>query len=239
MESISEFTGERAVEELTPNRIWLDHVARYEFAVNYVKNKNTLDIACGTGFGSKILKNNGAKEVIGIDLSEDAVNFAKEKYISDGIQFYVGDIINIELPDKYFDAIVSFETIEHVSNQIEALCELKRVLKPNGLLIISSPNRRLTSPGKSLRDPPNNAFHKLEYTFKEFIHLLSSYFTVCEIYGQRPISKIFLLPVVERILRHYYKRLFRPDSGTHSVEKLRFMLEYRYIVLTCLNEIRL
>jgi ubiquinone/menaquinone biosynthesis C-methylase UbiE len=115
------------------------HRARYEFAKTYVKGRNVVDIACGLGYGSRLLKDNGAKTVIGIDLCEKAVAYARSQHSRDGVTFTVGDATRIPLRDSSVDVIMSFETIEHVSNTIELLAEFLRVLRRAGHLIISSP----------------------------------------------------------------------------------------------------
>jgi ubiquinone/menaquinone biosynthesis C-methylase UbiE len=229
------FTGERVVEGTTPQRIWSDHVARYEFAANYVKDKKVLDIACGTGFGSKILQEKGATGVFGVDLSKEAIGFANEKYGGNRLEFMIGDILKIDFPDDLFDVIVSFETIEHVKQHEKVLWELRRVLKPSGLLIISSPNRTLTSPGKSIIDSPDNVFHVVEYSCDEFVRILEKYFEVNGLYGQRAINKVLLLPFLERILRKYLSQLYSPEAGSPLVAKCRPMLKYRYIIASCIN----
>ena len=234
-EEFLKFTGERVVEGNTPQRIWLDHTARYEFATNYVKDKKVLDIACGTGFGSKILQEKGAKCVFGVDHSKEAVGFASKKYVRNGLKFIIGDIIEIAFPDNFFDVIVSFETIEHVKQHEKALSELQRALKPNGLLIISSPNRKLTSPGKSISDSPDNVFHVVEYLCGEFVCTLGKYFDVNGLYGQRAINKVLLIPYFEKVLRRYLSQLYSPETGSPLVEKCRPMLEYRYIIASCIN----
>jgi len=230
-----EFTGERVIEGSTPDRIWLDHIARYEFAANYVKDKTVLDIACGTGFGSKILKEKGAGTVFGVDLSEEAIDFASKKYVGNGLKFMIGNILKIDFPGNIFDVIISFETIEHIKDGEKALSELRRVLKPKGLLIISSPNRKLTSPGKSIGDLPGNVFHVVEYSHDEFVFILSKYFDVYRLYGQRSINKILLIPFLEKILRRYLSQLYSPEAGSPSVEKHGAMREYRYITASCIN----
>lgn len=234
-EALPKFTGERVIEGNTPNRIWLDHAARYEFATNYVKDKKVLDVACGTGFGSKILQEKGARGVFGVDLSKEAINFASEKYVGNGLKFMIGDVLKINFPDDFFDVIVSFETIEHVKQHEKALSELRRALKPSGLLIISSPNRKLTSPGKSISDSPDNVFHVVEYSCDEFVRILVKYFDVNGLYGQRAINKVLLIPFLERILRKYLSQLYSPEAGSPLVEKCRPMLEYRYIIASCIN----
>jgi len=234
-EEFLKFTGERVVEGNTPQRIWLDHTARYEFATNYVKDKKVLDIACGTGFGSKILQEKGAKCVFGVDFSKEAVGFASKKYVGNGLKFMIGDIIEIAFPDNVFDVIVSFETIEHVKQNEKALSELRRALKPSGLLIISSPNRKLTSPGKSISDSPDNVFHVVEYSCGEFVQVLLKYFDVRGLYGQRAINKMLLIPFFEKILRRYLSKLYGPEVGNSLIEKHRAMCEYRYIIVSCIN----
>jgi ubiquinone/menaquinone biosynthesis C-methylase UbiE len=231
------FTGERVVEGKTPERIWSDHKARYEFAAEYVKDKIVLDISCGTGYGSKILYKRGAAKVIGIDISSDSIDFAVANYKTKGIDFEVGNILSIPYPENYYDVITCFETIEHINSQEKVLSELKRVLKPNGLLIISSPNRKLTSPFKSIKDKPNNRFHIVEYTEEEFAELLGKYFEVLEIYGQRAIHKSLVLPIQEKFLRKLASFLYNPNKGNSSLEKVLFNKEYRYITVVCKKEL--
>ena len=227
------FTGERVVEGLTPRRIWLDHIERYKFSNQYVDGKIVLDISCGTGYGSKILYEAGAYKVIGIDISNEAINFVQNKYNINGVEFIRGDILNINFRENYFDLITCFETIEHVREQEKALRELLRVLKPEGLIIISSPNRNLTSPKKSINDNPDNIFHYKEYSTKEYIDILKVYFEVLEIYGQRPINKLFLQPIFKRITRKIMNIVFSIDGRSSRVNKISFKKEYRYITAVC------
>lgn len=231
-----QFTGERVVKGDTPVRIWLDHVARYKFAGGYVKGKKILDISCGTGYGSQILYDSKSEKVIGVDISSEAIDFASTKYQSNGLDFYIGDILYIDFPDNCFDVITCFETIEHVQNQEKAFMELQRVLKPKGLLIISSPNRKLTSPGRSINDSPNNPFHMIEHCASEFISVLEEYFKILEVYGQRGISKLLFLPLFERTMRKLLPRLYNPEKGSPELERVSSTKEYRYITVVCKNE---
>ncbi len=227
------FTGERVIEGDTPERIWRDHIARYEFATRYVKGKVVLDIGCGTGYGSKILHHKGASKVFGVDISGQPINFALSKYKNDRLKFRVGDILSIDFPSNHFDIVVSFETIEHVQNRERALSELLRVLKPDGLLVISSPNRKLTSPGKSLLDPPNNPHHVAEYSTKEFISVLRDNARLLEVYGQRPKNKFLLMPVFEEAFSFLFRGLYNPGAGGPELERVRPLKEYRYITVVC------
>ena len=229
-----EFTGERVVEGKTPQRIWADHTDRYEFASKHVRGKTVLDIACGTGYGCRILHDKGkAKKVIGIDIQKDAINFARTKYEMNGIEFKVGDALRIDFPKNYFDVIVSFETIEHVKSPKKMISEFLRVLKTDGLLIISSPNRKLTSPDKSIEDQPDNPYHIREYSSKEFISVIGSYFEILEIYGQRAKNKLLFLPFFGKILRFCFPLLYDPGTGSSKLKRVRSMKEYRYFIVVC------
>jgi ubiquinone/menaquinone biosynthesis C-methylase UbiE len=192
-----------------------------------------LDISCGTGYGSKILREAGATKVVGIDISREAIDFAQIHYQIKALEFKVGNISDIDFPENYFDMITCFETIEHIQSQEKALKELFRVLKPKGLLIISSPNRRLTSPGKSINDRPDNPFHTKEYSTGEFISVLETCFEILEVYGQRSISRLFLLPFFERITGKFLPMIYDPGRGNPGLEKILSKKEYRYIVVVC------
>ena len=129
--------------------------------------------------------------------------------------------------------VTCFETIEHVQSQEKAFMALKAVLKPMGLLIISSPNRKLTSPGKLFNAQPDNPFHTKEYTTSEFVTILEHYFKIIEIYGQRSINKLFLLPFVEKVLRKILPGIYDPQRGYPDLDKIISYKEYRYITVVC------
>jgi len=229
--TIMQFTGERVVKGSTPERIWLDHMGRYEFASRYVKEKNLLDISCGTGYGSKYLYDAGATKVIGVDISSEIIDFARTQHQINGLEFKVGDIQKLDFPGNHFDVITCFETIEHVQSQKKAFMELKRVLKPKGLLIISSPNRKLTSPRKSINDRPDNPFHTKEFSTIEFISVVENYFGILKVYGQRSISKLFLLPFFERLARRLLPAIYDSGKGNPELEKVSSKKEYRYVTV--------
>jgi ubiquinone/menaquinone biosynthesis C-methylase UbiE len=170
------YTGERVIEGKTDPVTWQMHVARYQFASHYTRGR-VFDIACGTGYGCKILLNSATTRIVGIDISQDAISEALKRYKDDRIAFTVGNILDIELPNESQDAITCFETIEHVDQQEIAISELCRVLDPNGTLIISCPNRKVTSPGRSASDPPHNPFHVKEFSMKNLPH---SYVVILE-----------------------------------------------------------
>ena len=139
-----------------------------------------LDIACGEGYGSEILARSAA-DVIGVDLSEDAVVHACRKYRRKNLEFLVGSCDRIPVPDGRIDLVVSFETIEHHDLHQEMIREIKRILCPEGILIISSPDKYVYSdiPGYK------NEFHVKELYAREFETLLKEDFANVEMFGQR------------------------------------------------------
>jgi len=167
-----------------------EHLRRYEYVVNLVEGKDVLDIACGTGYGSKLLADGGARSVRGIDVSADAVQYAAEHNANDRLKFEVGDAENLQgIPDESFDVVISFETIEHLNRVDKYLAELRRVLRPGGMYIVSTPDRRLASSLYLFRGRPNNEYHVREFTRSELLEILGRTFTVRECLGQAYVSR--------------------------------------------------
>lgn len=173
------FTGERFIPT-EQGRIRLEHYHRYAVVRDIVVNKDVLDLACGEGYGSAFMAD-FAKTVVGVDISQEAINHASHTYQKSNLTFRQASAIELDLPDKSFDVVVSFETIEHLAEQDEMLSEIRRVLRPDGILIISSPNR----PVYSEESGEHNEFHVKELDFDEFDELLKKQFSVVRYYGQR------------------------------------------------------
>jgi len=183
-----EFSGERFVPGKSCRRIEADHIERYRFASTYVKNKAVLDIACGSGYGSRLLTEAGASQYVGVDISEESIRYATQEYNSVNTSFLIGDICNFRSTDSY-GIIVCFETIEHVSCIHSALDNLYSMLNSDGMLIISSPNRIVTSPrARNISDKPANKYHVQEFTPNELESILNNrgfHVNTKEIFGQR------------------------------------------------------
>lgn len=225
------FTGEYFVPGKSPQRVEIDHIRRYEFAAQFVRNKNVLDIACGTGYGSKLLAEAGALSVVGVDISIELVDYAKSNYQLKNLSFVKGDICRFENKSK-FDIIICFETIEHIQNYKAALKNLYGLLKKHGILFISSPNRLITSPyAKTIFDKPENPFHVREFTLKELqSELLSAGFLVRDenIFGQR--QRFYFR---NKFIRAIQTRLFRPEERSDSrVKPNKKMSRYLIFVVT-------
>src|SRR5690606_6296589 len=147
------FTGERYVSGLA-GQIRHEHFHRYLFAAEYCGGRAVLDVACGEGYGCAMLAQ-VAESVVGVDIDAATIRYAREQYATDRLRFEPGDATDLPLPTASVDVVTSFETIEHFSNHEGFLAEVVRVLRPGGLLIISSPNR----PIYSERPQHYNEFH--------------------------------------------------------------------------------
>jgi len=176
---ILEYTGERYMPEVQ-GKIELEHYHRYIFASHFVKGKLVLDIACGEGYGSTILAD-FASHVVGVDISEEAIEHVKQKYEKPNLEFKQGSCDAIPLDNSSIDVVVSFETIEHHDRHEEMLQEIKRVLKPDGILIISSPDKYEYSdkPGRT------NIYHVKELYRHDFEGLIARHFQNMVSFGQR------------------------------------------------------
>jgi lipopolysaccharide transport system ATP-binding protein len=152
------------------------HLDRYRFAAARVRGMRVLDCACGTGYGARLLREQGiAAQVIGIDVDQKTVEYARREHGVGLSAFICSSGDRLPLPDACVDAITSFETIEHVLDDVALVYEFYRVLRPGGLLIISTPNQwpLATAP-----------FHVREYDRTSFIELLESRFECLELYNQ-------------------------------------------------------
>jgi SAM-dependent methyltransferase len=176
-----EWNGERYVPQLR-GTIALEHLHRYAYASEYVKGKVVLDIASGEGYGSDMLSRI-AKHVYGVDIDEESVRHAQAKYQAKNLKYIIGSCTEIPLPDASVDVVVSFETIEHITDHDRMMCEVKRVLRPGGSLIISSPEKSVYD---NINEQPN-PFHLKELSGNEFQELLSRHFKHIALLGQRVI----------------------------------------------------
>jgi len=149
----------------------LEHLHRYALVRDLVKGKVVLDIASGEGYGSNLLAKT-ASEVFGVDICEETINNAKGRYIAGNLKFVQGDITCIPFQADTFDVIICFETIEHVSNQHVVIRELKRVLKNDGVLIISTPEKKKYSDDKNFKNP----YHVKEFYEQEFKDFIKKHF---------------------------------------------------------------
>lgn len=175
-----EFTGERLVPGAVDADLETEHRLRYEFARQFARGKRVLDAACGTGYGSAMLAQ-VASSVCGLDISHDAIAYAKEKYAVDGVQFLEGSVTSLPFENGAFDVVVSFETLEHIDSHSQELFlkEINRVMASDGVLIMSTPNREVYD------YRGDNDFHVCEKSCTEFREMLSDCYKNVRLFSQQ------------------------------------------------------
>lgn len=223
-----EFTGEFFVPGQGSVISEEEHFERYKFASGFAQGKRVLDIACGVGYGSRILIEAKASSVLGCDILEENIKYATHKYRKGNLDFKVKDATK-PISEGKFDLIVSFETIEHIKDFEPVLENFYDSLHEQGKLIISSPNRNITNPYLEPNDRLKG-YHFREFTIGEFRdHLLQKGFKNIELYGQRQ-QRVFQSPFLEK----HYKRIFKPSAkSSPKVEPIKDGLEPEYFVMVC------
>lgn len=169
------YTGERVIpKQMDPlNNLLLEHIGRYHFSVNYVTGR-VLDIACGVGYGSFLVAKYRKKtidSILGLDSDPATIAYAKKHYHHPSCQFQVENALDPNLPKKYgkFDTIISFETLEHLDDDLKFIDNLYQLLNPNGKLIISTP----LGAGRDI--PSKQPFHNFQLTEAEFLALFKPF----------------------------------------------------------------
>lgn len=158
-----------------------DQFDRYVLAETFAKDTICLDAACGAGYGTRLLAGS-ATRLLGLDFSDEALSHARANYSADNVQFKQADLNQtLNLDSNHFDLVVSFETIEHLHNRDQLVKEFHRILRPGGVLIMSTPNGTVTS----LANEPPNPFHVHELSNQELTDILASNgFTQEALFGQ-------------------------------------------------------
>ena len=161
------------------SELWGEHRARYRFVLRLVGGQRVLDVASGAGFGLQMLRQAGASAV-GFDYDAEALR--EVRTVEPAAPLVNGDATRMPLADGWADVVVSFETLEHVPDAAAMVRELRRILKPGGSLVLSTPNRSFGPPERHTDNP----FHIQEFTAAELRALLRSEFASVELFGQRP-----------------------------------------------------
>lgn len=167
-----------APDQMSEHLMESEHRGRYLWAAALASGLTVLDAGCGTGYGSEIIAAAGARRVVGVDISEEAIDYARSSSLHAASEFQVGGLHDLPFEDASFDLAVCFEVIEHVEEQPRAIAQLRRVLKPSGVLAISSPNRDVY--------PPGNPHHLHEFVPEELKQVLAEEFTNVRLYRQSP-----------------------------------------------------
>lgn len=205
-----EASGERFLPEMQ-GVIALEHLHRYALASELAVGKRVLDIACGEGYGSALLAQT-ARSVCGVDISPHAIAHAKHKYAHPKVEFVVGSCADIPFGEGMIDLVVSFETIEHHDAHEAMFTEIKRVLRPGGILVMSSPDKLEYTERANHR----NAFHVKELYAQEFAQLVERHFAHVAMFGQRVLyaSAILLARQPGQTVEYFREQ----DSPIQSVE---------------------
>ena len=175
-----EWTGERLTSGVA-GQVEIEHLHRYFLARELCRDLNVLDVAAGEGYGSALIAQT-ANFVVGLEIAPSAIAHAAKAYVASNLHFIVGDARRIPLDKASMDVIVSFETIEHFNDHRAFLREVRRILRPGGKFILSTPERDVYSPAGTLPNP----YHVHELTRTELVSLLNSEFPYVAVQAQRP-----------------------------------------------------
>jgi len=210
------FTGERVIPdryELKP--MLQEHLIRYEFALPRIRGGDVLDMGCGCGFGSYLMAQNGARSVVGVDVAEDALQYAAQNYEAENLRFERMDVTSLSFPSEQFSAVVCLEVFEHVDDYEALLRESVRVLKPGGVLVLSTPNKLVWSPN---REKPINPWHIWEFYREDFGRILNSHLEGVEYWCQtNSVPGIIPFILMNLRLQGYYVR-----SRTHTARAVEW-----------------
>lgn len=210
---------ERIIPDETEPGIVALHMKRYEFARPLCARRDVLDAGCGVGYGTAYLAET-ARNVVGLDVSTEAIEYARRRYAADNVDFVVGDVLAIPYADDSFDVVCAFETVEHLSDPERFVAEARRVLKPSGVLVASTPQAALAD------EPPENPYHEREFTAADLERLLSAQFGSVELYGQRRlqttrhrmVQRLDVLGLRKRL--PFLRRVGRAVTGTPAMAEL-------------------
>lgn len=189
-----------------------EHEARYNWVKQFVNGKTVLDIACGTGFGSRILAKQGnAIQVTGWDIDANTVRYASLRNKDPRLVFAVRDAESFDNSQE-FDIIISFETIEHLKRPERFLQNISGALKKSGTCFVSTPISSMSE-----NKAPDNLFHTTEWGFKKFHELASTFLNIDEIYLQVYKVAPASTGIISRLLR---RAGFKKEAGVEAVNDL-------------------
>jgi len=218
-----QFTGERLMPGAL-DKTAMEHLHRYALCVELVKGKKVLDIASGEGYGSHLLAGY-ADHVSGVDLSEEAVHHAQVTYPKENLTFMQGSILDIPFPDSSFDVVVSFETLEHVSDHEQTMSEARRVLKTEGLLVISTPEKSVYSDQVNYANP----YHEKELYEQEFRDLIHRYFNFSQVFFQKYVKGSLMVSSAKP------NEAIRFLTGDFNGFNLNAEFQQEYMIAICSN----
>ena len=182
------FTGERLTGDIH-GQVEIEHYHRYLYARMFCGNKDVLDVASGEGYGAAQLAQ-VARSAVGVEFSRPTVRNAVANFPRLNLRFVNADARVLPLRPAAFDVVTSFETIEHFDHQEAFVAEVHRVLRPDGMFIVSTPDRDIYNGPGSVPNP----YHVKEFDRAEFLALLHKYFGHVILVRQRPVVASALVP---------------------------------------------
>ena len=227
-----EFTGERVIPGEVNDDLWAEHLARYAMAARYARDKDVLDIGCGTGYGSVDLAQH-AYFLAAIDVSTEAITYARAHYAFPKVCFLPASATALPFADRSFDLVTAFEVIEHVAEWRLFLAEARRVLRPTGAFLVSTPNKSYYAESRAGTGP--NPFHVEEFEFTGFRDALMEFFPQVTVLLQNRTEAFAFYPHATILPSDA-----RPDASMNaprgSAEEANFFLAI--CAIECAPEIR-
>ena len=167
--------------------IYLSHLSRYMYAGSLCHGKDVLEIGCGVGYGSSFLCEKGANKVIGIDINDRAIDIARSYFQKPKLKFVHGDMQALPFEDNSFHVVISFGSLDHVTDASATLTECKRVLRRGGTFIASLLNKEFITP--PFFKHPLDPVHQKEFSCDELTELVGFYFSHVRLFGETYRSK--------------------------------------------------
>ncbi len=207
------FSGERLTAAVAGHQVEIEHYHRYLLARDFCRDRDVLDVASGEGYGTALLAQ-VARSAVGVEIDPAVVAAARAEFARPNLRYEQGDARALPLPDASVDVVVSFETLEHILEQDVFIGELRRVLRPGGLLVMSTPDRDVYSAAGM----PPNPYHVLELTRAEFEVLLRRHFAHAVFAMQRPLIGSVVIGAHGAVASRFFER--RGDTHIEADDHL-------------------
>jgi SAM-dependent methyltransferase len=229
-------------ERLVPDVPWMAHMiveelACLSFVRDYYQGAAVLDNGCGTGHAANFMAQGGARYVVGVDVSDTAIERASRHYQHPSLRFCVMDCLALGFGAEVFDFVGSLDVIEHLAHTDQYLWEVHRTLRRGGRALISTPNKAVSSPGL---DKPSWPFHVREFYLYEFRAELEAVFDQVQVWGVRipvyeshPVRKITNLPISH--IKHFLPPRIRLGIGALLRHHIKSELEIGDVLLSADN----
>ncbi|HET9576238.1 MAG TPA: class I SAM-dependent methyltransferase [Usitatibacter sp.] len=197
----------------TEGQIWYEHWHRYHFATAFAAGRSVVDAACGEGYGSALLAR-AAAHVTGVDASAETVALARRRYgAAANLEFVEGRCESLPVKDASVDLLVSFETLEHLEDPRALIAEAARVLRRDGVFVVSTPNKALYTDKTGYHNP----YHPSEMYEAGFVEALGERFPHARLFGQRVDVYSAVWPLEARAASAQLLQA-RADSGADAVQ---------------------